>query len=130
MKNGPSSFEPFSTTQRFTVNNVNIDGVGAALAGTSDQTGFFLVGFLLYDLDSQTYYALGLSDYGPVSNIGIEWTSIGVTLYVNGQAKQTLSASTFGFPTIARPNMNGLSLISTGNNSRVRFDNICQTRIP
>lgn len=117
-------FEPFSNTQTFSIGTTGgtrkIDGLGAVVNDKGQ------VGFLGFDVDRQGFVIFNAADYGAVTSLGVEWASTGVTLFVNGTARQTIGASTFGVSALPTPSLDTLSLIATGTTSRVRFDNICQ----
>ncbi len=117
-------FEPYSDSRTFTINtaggNRRIDGLGAAVNGQGQ------VGFLGYDLDAKSLIILNAADYGSVHSLGVEWTGTGITLLVNGTARQTIPATSLGLSSIPAPSLEWLGLYAYGNTSRIRFDNLCQ----
>jgi hypothetical protein len=78
-----------------------------------------------YDTVNGTFVTFKAADYGPVSSLGIEWSSSSVTLIVNGAARQTLTASDFGVSAIPLPYFDLLDLYASGPNTQMRFDNVC-----
>jgi hypothetical protein len=116
-------FEAYSEIQTFNLitstGTIKIDGLGAAVNSAGQ------VGYVGYDVDRTTFVLLNATNYGAVTSFGVEWTSTGVALWVNGVSRQTIPAVAFGQPALAVPNIDKLGLYATGNTTRVRFDNIC-----
>ncbi len=117
-------FEAYSDIQPFNLitatGTIKIDGLGVAVTSAGQ------AGFLGYDVDRTTFVILNATNYGSVSSLGVEWTSTGVVLLINGTARQTLPAVAFGQPVLVAPSIDKLGLYATGSTTRVRFDNICQ----
>ena len=108
----------WSTAVTYSLAGHTLRGVGVRV----DTDG--KVGFLGYDTVDRLWVLFEAGDYGPVRSLGLEWGTTAVKLLVNGAARQSLAAASTDLL------IDRLWLMSMGNNTSMRFDNVCQTRLP
>lgn len=122
-------FEAYSVRDTFVLQTPEgtreLEGLGVVVL-SSGAVAFFGEDFF------GKYYTFNAANYGQVNSLGLQWASTGVTMIVNGTARQTLTPAQFGVSALPLLRFETLFLFVTNSTnasapkSVVRFGNICQ----
>ncbi len=116
-------WDPLTFTDK-SGNQYPVDGIGGWVTGKSE------FGLILYDYQMNLLVPFDLAPITEnITSLGMEWSSQGISLLLNGTKRLEYPAARFGAGSMNPPDTYSLDLLAAGTTAKIGFSDICQTSL-